>query len=328
MPCVPDASGEKNMLKAYGFYRGINLGGWLSQCDYSKERLDGFITEADIAKIADWGLDHVRIPFDYNVIQKKGGGMLEEGLERLDRALFWCEKYGLKTVLDLHKTQGFSFDPEELENGFFDNEKNQALFYEIWETLASRYGSLHGRVMFELLNEVTEEEYLPAWKKIAEEAIRRIRRNAPETGILMGSCHHNGVREVALLDKPYDSRVYYNFHCYEPLKFTHQGAYWDCGLNREDRFTFEESGASEEFFEEMFAAAIRKAEENGTELYCGEYGVIDVVPPEETLKWYQAIHAVLERHGIGRSAWSYKEMDFGLADPRMDKVREELLKNL
>ena len=48
------------MLRERGFYRGIDLGGWLSQCDYSEDRLDHFITEPDFAKIASWGLDHVR----------------------------------------------------------------------------------------------------------------------------------------------------------------------------------------------------------------------------------------------------------------------------
>ena len=57
------------MLKELGFYKGVNLGGWFSQCDYSRERLDTFITEPDFAKIAGWGFDHVRIPIDYNVIQ-------------------------------------------------------------------------------------------------------------------------------------------------------------------------------------------------------------------------------------------------------------------
>ena len=40
------------MLKELGFYKGVNLGGWMSQCDYSDERLDSFITEADFAQIA------------------------------------------------------------------------------------------------------------------------------------------------------------------------------------------------------------------------------------------------------------------------------------
>ena len=42
------------MLRELGFYKGVNLGGWMSQCDYSPERLDGFITPADFALIADW----------------------------------------------------------------------------------------------------------------------------------------------------------------------------------------------------------------------------------------------------------------------------------
>jgi hypothetical protein len=40
---------------------------------------------------------------------------------------------------------------------------------------------------------------------------------------------------------------------------------------------------------------------------------------------YKVINKVLERHGISRAAWSYKEMDFGISDARMDKVREDLI---
>ena len=49
------------------------------------------------------------------------------------------------------------------------------------------------------------------------------------------------------------------------------------------------------------------------------------VSPEETLEWYKVINKLLERHGISRAAWSYKEMDFGISDARMDKVREDLI---
>ena len=53
--------------------------------------------------------------------------------------------------------------------------------------------------------------------------------------------------------------------------------------------------------------------------------MIDVVPPEEAIRWFRALHAVFERHGVARSLWSYKQMDFGLSDKRMDGVRDELL---
>lgn len=75
------------MLKNKGFYRGINLGGWLSQCDYSEDRLNNFITESDFAKIASWGLDHVRIPIDYNILENEDGSFKESGFARIDWAL-------------------------------------------------------------------------------------------------------------------------------------------------------------------------------------------------------------------------------------------------
>ena len=86
-----------------------------------------------------------------------------------------------------------------------------------------------------------------------------------------------------------------------------------------------ETCVSEAFFEDFLAPAFAKAEQEGCELYCGEYGVIDVVPPEEALKWFRDLHAVFERHGVARSLWTYKQMDFGLSDARLDGVREELL---
>ena len=56
-----------------GFKKGVNLGGWLSQGPLDKEHLDTFITEKDIARIASWGLDHVRLPIDYDNFENEDG---------------------------------------------------------------------------------------------------------------------------------------------------------------------------------------------------------------------------------------------------------------
>jgi len=316
-------------LKEPGFYRGVNLGGWMSQCDYSRERLDTFITEADFARIAGYGFDHIRLPVDYNVLLTPDGVPDGEGFDRIENALSLCDSYGLRAVIDLHKTPGFSFDRDENEAGFFGSEKHQETFYGIWEALAGRFGSRADRVMFELLNEVTEPEYLAPWVRISRECVRRIRKHAPGVRILLGSYHHNGARELAELPAPYDENVVYNFHCYEPHRFTHQGAHWCADfLDINERVPFAECGASPDFFRALFAPAAEKAASEGTALYCGEYGVIDVVPPEEALPWFRAIHEAFEAYGIARCVWSWKQMDFGLSDPRMDSVREDLLKYL
>ena len=312
------------MLKELGFQKGVNLGGWFSQCDYSEERLNNFITEADFEKIADLGFDHVRIPIDYNVIQNPDGTMRPDGLGRIDAALALCDKYGLRAVLDLHKTPGYSFDAGEKEAGFFESESYQERFYDIWETLAEWFGGMSDRVAFELLNEVTEARFLPAWKRISCECVRRIRVYAPDTIILLGSYNWNSARTVPELDAPYDDKMVYNFHFYEPHAFTHQGAYWMPEL-QDKRCAYADCGASEQWFEDFLAPAIEKAEKEHCELYCGEFGVIDVVPPEEAVKWFRDLHKVFERHDIAHAVWSWKQMDFGLIDERMDGVRDELL---
>ena len=296
-------------MKDFGFYRGVNLGGWFSQCDYSRERLDHFVEEKDIEVIAGWGLDHVRIPMDYNVLEKEDGTLNPEGFDRIARAVGWCEKRGLKVVLDLHKTAGYSFDADENEGGFFHSEAYQDRFYRLWEGLAERFNKPD---------------------RIAAESIRRIRKIAPDSLILVGSYWNNSPDAVKDLDAPADDRVIYNFHCYDPLDFTHQGATWipDPAFDINRRVAFEQMDITPEYFEQQFASAISTAAERGTTLYCGEYGVIEEATPEDTVKWFRTINEVFEKHQIARSAWSYREMNFGLSDARLDGVRDELIKYL
>ena len=314
-------------MKDFGFYRGIDLGGWFSQCDYSDERLDGFITEADLDRIASWGLDHVRIPVDYNVMESDSGVYIPKGFERIGRALGWCRERGLKVVLDLHKTYGFSFDAGEQEAGFFDNPAYQERFCRLWEEMARRFYDPEN-VAFELLNEVTDAGFITVWNRVAGECVARIRKTAPKALILIGSYWNNSPEAVKDLDAPADDRVIYNFHCYSPLNFTHQGASWVPELANDTRLSFEEAKFGPEDFEKIFAPAIEHAEKNRTCLYCGEYGVIDFVTPEDTVKWYRTINEVFEKHGISRAAWSYKQMNFGISDTRLDGVRGELLQYL
>ena len=274
--------------------------------------------------IAGWGLDHVRIPVDYNVMEADDGAPKADGYRRIGKALECARLNGLKVVLDLHKTAGFSFDAVEHEEGFFVSEGCQERFYRLWEEM-SRHFTDAENVAFELLNEVTDESFIGAWNRIAAECIRRIRRIAPDSLILVGSYHNNAPDALKDLDPPADRKVIYNFHCYDPLPFTHQGAPWVPWLDRDARIPFDDAGVDGDFFENAFRSAIETAEKHGTALYCGEYGVIDKATPEDTVRWYRKIHDTFEKHEIARSAWSYRQMDFGLSDERLDGVRDQLI---
>ena len=80
--------------------------------------------------------------------------------------------------------------------------------------------------------------------------------------------------------------------------------------------------------ERVAAEQARIAEERNVALYCGEYGVINKAEPEDTLRWYADINAAFEQYGIGRASWSYRAVDFGLADEHMASVIDRLVKYL
>ncbi|MCR5632759.1 MAG: glycoside hydrolase family 5 protein [Eubacterium sp.] len=342
------------MKKLEGYMHGVNLGGWLSQCDHTKERYDNFIKEEDIEVIKNWGLDHIRVPIDYDLVEDNEGNYKEDGFAYLDKVLDWAEKYNLNMILDLHKTFGFSFDDGEAETGFFENASYQERFYKLWEEFAKRYGKYSDRLCFEILNEVTDKEYCDIWNEISTKCIKRIRAIAPDIKILLGGYYNNSIEALKDLALPVDENIVYNFHCYEPLVFTHQGGYWVAGMDTNFRMPFDvtygkyneyteqnlaryaadfsdfdqDKVMGVDYFENLVSEAVRVAEERNVALYCGEYGVINLATAEDTMKWYKMICSVFEKHGIGRAAWSYKEMDFGLVDDHMKSVIDELVKIL
>ncbi len=336
------------MKKWIGYNRGMNLGGWLSQCCHTKEHYDSFIREEDVCKISEWGFDHIRVPVDYNLLENEDGSYRPEGFVYIQKVIDWCGRYDLNMILDLHKTAGYSFDAGEKEEGFFTNENYQERFYKLWEEFARRYGRYEHRLAFELLNEVVDKELSDTWNKIASECIARIRKIVPTISILVGGYWNNCAAAVKDLPMPQDKNIIYNFHCYEPLVFTHQGAGWVAGMKPDFRFAMASSyqeviDATEEilphqsdifpknlpmdqplderFFIEFFAEAAKVAEERGTALYCGEYGVIDRADIKDAALWMRAINKAFDYYGIGRAVWSYKEMDYEVKE----EVRRELL---
>lgn len=339
------------MRKFEGFMRGVNLGGWLSQADETtKEHYDTFITEDNIREIKEMGVDHVRVPVDYPLIESEDGQPIEEGYQYIDKAVFWTKKHGLNMLLDMHNTYGYTFDP--LAKGadreiFFRDPSLQKRFYTMWDRISKRYGK-ESHVAFELLNEVISPAIAEEWNCIADAAIDVIRKNAPDAWIVIGGVRYNNVTSVPMLHKPKDDHIVYNFHCYEPIMFTHQHAYWvdnmpdlDIGyplrvkeyktlsaglqaelVNAVNELDPEMEGPA--IFDTLFQPAVKAAAENNAPLYCGEYGVIDRAPAEDALRWLRDINSVFEKYGIGRSLWNYKEKDFGLIDPHYASVRKEM----
>lgn len=342
------------MKQFTGYKKGINLGGWLSQCDHSKAHYDSFLSEDDIRRISSWGLDHVRLPVDYELIETEQGDSVESGFQYIDSCLQWCEKYGLNMILDLHKARGYFFNEVERSLGFFEDAKLQEDFISLWEQFAIRYEKYSDRLAFELLNEVVDRNVAAAWNRIAERTVKAIRKHAPSISILLGGVEYNSISALKMLPLPFDEHIVYNFHFYDPLIFTHQSAYWikEMPSNFSTSYpnelakylakskenlpegqsriysTVRTDQVEYHFIENSFSEAVRVAEERGVPLYCGEYGVIDQADIVSTLNWYTDVNRAFEKFGIGRAAWTYKEKDFGLLDKHYAPIFNQLIKLL
>lgn len=342
------------MKKFEGFQKGVNLGGWISQfAEYDHEHFRTFITRDDIAYIASLGFDHVRVPVDYNVLEDEEGNLLESGFGYLEQCFAWCREFGLHMLIDLHECFGYSFDPLKIHmdrKKFFYDEALQARFLKLWQEIARRFRDYPEQVAFEPLNEVVLWEVVDAWNLLIRKYIETVRAIAPRSWLVIGGVCYNNVMAVKLLEPPYDDRVVYNFHCYEPTVFTHQGAYWMPAFPSDYRISYpqplevyraestrilgdtsgtlfvkEVTEMGPGYFDIIFRDALQAAEKYGVPLYCGEYGVIDLADNRSKIRWLRDIHTAFAAHGIGHALWNYKEKDFGLVDERFAEVKDEFI---
>ena len=339
------------MKRLVGFEKGVNFGGWYSHENYDLEHFKTFITEADFERVAKWGLDHVRLTVDYNIFEDADGNVDETGFGYVQSAIDNCKKYGLNMILDLHKAPGFSYEALYATTGLFENEELQQKFYDLWEEFSKRFAKYDDCVAFELLNELTDPGYITTWNKMVAKTIEVIRKYSKNIKILVGSYQNNSIDAVKDLDNSADENVIYNFHCYDPLLFTHQAAFWVPEMTEDYRINYpgdieqyradakrlgldritdhmNDTKFDKDYFIGRFKDCVKLCEERGTGLYCGEYGVISLADNEAILRWYKDINAAFEELGIGRAAWSYKEMDFGIGDPDKADIIDELVKYL
>lgn len=328
------------------FNNGVNLGGWLSQ--YSKfdhEHFHTFITRRDIEQIASWGMNHVRLPVDYPVLEsdEAPGVFLDEGLQYIDSCLEWCKSCGLGVILDLHHAPGYTFtntlspDKQHL-NTLFTQESAQQRFIGLWQTLARRYQSSELPLVLELLNEVVLPDSAP-WNGLIRRTVDAIRVIDPTRVIMVGGNNYNSASDLKYLDVLDDPNVWYTFHDYEPFLFTHQKAPWtkvvaeynqsleypgpfiglDIFLKSAPQWADAyQSLVGKTMNQAMLLTYLQPAidfiKKTGRTLYCGEFGVISGATARSRQNWHADFIDLLRQQGIGRAVWSYKEMDFGLVD--------------
>lgn len=291
--------------------RGINLGNWLVPEGYMfkfdkaaapwqirqviKELIgpseartfwdryyDVYITQEDIAYIADLGMNVVRVPFNYKLFTPEDYPDIwtGEGFEYLDRAITWSKNEGIYVLLDMHAAPcgqtGENIDDSIGYPWLFESEDCQARTTEIWRRIAERYRDEPTVIGYDLLNEPIPhypeyEKYNdhlePLYRRITE-AIRQVDAHHL---IFLGGAQWDSNFKV--FGEPFDDKLVYTFH-----------KYWT------------------EPTPEVISEYVAFRDQYDVPIFMGESG-------ENTDEWITTFTQTLEAEGIGRTYWPYKKMD-------------------
>lgn len=325
-----------------GFERGLNMGGWVSQ--YKDESSwENYLTKKDFERVAGWGFDHVRVPFDYPCVY-------EHGMKYLDRADEWTRSCGLALILDLHRAEGYFFGTLK-DNELFTNEKLRGAFIKLWTNITEHFkGSREDDMVFELLNEIVEPTP-DRWNALLQDTIKAIREIDPERLIMIGGNAYNSVDTLhELPDYSHDPKIMYTFHYYAPFPFTHQRAGWTDAtreLNQVIEYPTDGIGAYMEYnrycgsdgiqyqgwdkigidwLEKAMSPAdeFKKAHPNN-DVYLGEFGAIEHADIQSRINYVRDVGMLCRKYGYGRAMWAYT-MGFGIVDNEREVISDELIK--
>ncbi|PZF80153.1 endoglucanase [Jiangella anatolica] len=256
------------------------LAGPSAAAEFWERFRDVFVAEADIARIAASGFDHVRLPINARVIQDDDGEPVEAGYALIDRLLRWCREHRLWVLLDLHGAPGgqtgtnIDDSPNGLPELFMDDRYRRRTL-RLWRDLAARYAGDTTVLGYDLLNEPLPNEWQHTYRdelvRLYRDLTAEIRAVDPDHLIVYEGSHWATNWEI--FTEVWDDNSLLQFH-----------KYW----SSPDR--------------PSIAPYLETRERLGLPIYMGEGG-------ENTADWIYTAHRLYEAHGIGWNFWPWKKID-------------------
>ncbi|HNS19451.1 MAG TPA: cellulase family glycosylhydrolase [Sedimentisphaerales bacterium] len=265
---VSDLIGQENAAKFWSEYRR------------------NYITQADIARIAELGFNSVRPALNVRLFLTEGdnAAYVDEGFQLLDRLVEWCRRHKVYVIIDMHGAPGGQTganidDSPADEPGLFMDKRNQDRLVDLWVKIAARYKDEPAVAAYDLLNEPLpqrtgaaekyKDQLEPLYRRITE-AIREV---DPRHMITLEGA--DWANDWSVFSTPFDDNLFYQFHYY----------CWDRPdkLNDIGRF-------------------IERRKQLNTPVWVGETG-------EKDNAIYWATTQYFEANNIGWSFWPWKKMD-------------------
>lgn len=310
-------------FKTFEIKRGTNIAHWLSQSDRRGEERAKFITEKDIMFIDSAGFDHIRLPVDEVQMWDESGKRNDTAFMLLGNCLDWCQKAGLRVIVDLHILRSHHFN-EELKP-LWTNPAEQDKFIALWKDLS---GFLHERsnamVAYEPMNEPVADDP-EEWNLLLGRVVDSIRRLEPVRVIVVGSNRWQSATTFHQLKVPEgDTNIILSYHFYEPFFLTHYQASWTDLRDFKGEVNYpgqiilnsnlpeHQRVYNRDTLVKMMEKPLLIAKKLGLPLYCGEFGIYRNFFPDAKLAWYKDMISIFDQYGVAYANWNYKSGAFGL----------------
>jgi aryl-phospho-beta-D-glucosidase BglC (GH1 family) len=335
---IPAAAQDRSSEVQTAFARaqhlrhGINASEWFAQSagDYSAARTGRYTDAGDIALMAKLGFDNVRLSIDPVPLEQAPvgkDGFNADFLGRLDTIVNAILADGMAVQIDIHPEPEYK---QQVRTSDAAVDQTTAL----WRRLAAHYATRNPEmVFFEIMNEpAVSDRY--RWAGIQARLAAAIREAAPKNTIIATGPNYSGIHDLLTLSPLPDGNVIYNFHTYDPMQFTHQGASWAgawMGTTHGIPYPATESSMPEllkqvpdasdrselesYWLDHWDAHRIRLivdeaaawAQANHVPLICNEFGVYRVhADAASRMNWIHDMRTALEADGIGWTMWDYR----------------------
>jgi endoglucanase len=219
---IVDGAGHPVTLRAVAFGNQVWTNVRLPRLDHGPE---------DYRRVAAMGLNAVRFYLNYRTLESDAapGVYLADGWKWLDDNVAWAKQNGVYLILNMHVPPG-GF--QSLGNGkaLWDRPALQDRFVKLWTAIAQRYRGEATIAGFDLLNEPVVTRAKQQWVDLAGRTAAAIRAVDPDRMLFVERLNAIGHDWTEDAERNFftvaDPNVVYEFHFYEPMAFTHQGASW------------------------------------------------------------------------------------------------------
>ena len=295
--------------------KGINMGNMFeapSESAWGNPFRDDYFK-----RIADLGINHVRIPIRWDVPERTQQTapytINKTFLERIKYVVDKAIGEGLYVIINMHHHDELFQNPDGVKPRFISQ----------WVQISEYFKSYDQKLLFEVLNEPNTNLVGAKWNLFFKDALTEIRKTNPTRGVLMGIAPWGGLSGVPNIEFPDDNYTILTIHYYDPFNFTHQGAEWVANSNPWLGTKWENTQLERNEIISAFAFAQSLAKQKNKPIHVGEFGAYNKADLESRIKWTIFLARWFESQGFSWAYWEWSA-GFGIFNPATNQVLHSL----